>query len=68
MLGDYQRYEVTVKFSFESEVFPEDPDDVFELAGLELDTVESVIRSSFDDVAFTSIDVRPVTVERVQGF
>jgi hypothetical protein len=60
MLGDYQRYEVTVKFAFESEVFPDDPDDVFQLAALEKKTVEDTLRSAFDDVTVDHITVEPI--------
>lgn len=59
MLGDYQKYEVTVKFTFESEVFPEDPDDVFELAKLEKATVEDTICSAFEEVEIESLSVDP---------
>jgi hypothetical protein len=60
MLGNYQRYEVTVKFAFESEVFPDDPDDVFQLADLEKKTVEDVVRSAFDEVEIESLTVEPI--------
>lgn len=62
MLGNYQRYEVTVKFAFESEVFPEDPTDIFELAKLEEPSVESAIKSTFDDVVIESLTVEPIVV------
>jgi hypothetical protein len=60
MLGNYQRYEVTVKFAFDSEVFPDDPDDVFQLADLEKKTVEDVVRSAFDEVEIESLTVEPI--------
>jgi hypothetical protein len=60
MLGNYQRYEVTVKFAFESEVFPDDPDDVFQLADLEKKTVEDVVRSAFDEVEIENLTVEPI--------
>lgn len=62
MLGDYQRYEVTVKFAFESEVFPEDPDDVYQLADLEKSSVEQALRTVFDDVVIDSLTVEPITI------
>jgi hypothetical protein len=62
MITPYQRYEATVKFSFESEVFPGDPDDVFELAELEKDSIESIIRASFDNIEIGSIKVEPITI------
>lgn len=62
MLGDYQRYEVTVKFAFDSEVFPEDPDDVFQLADLEKVSVEQAIRTVFDEVEIESLTVEPITI------
>lgn len=58
----YQRYEATVKFAFESEVFDGDPDDVFQLAAMETDTIRSVIENSFDDVVIDSITVEPITI------
>lgn len=62
MLGDYQRYEVTVKFAFDSEVFPEDPDDVYQLADLEKASVEQAIRTVFEEVEIESIKVEPITI------
>jgi hypothetical protein len=62
MLGNYQRYEVTVKFAFDSEVFPDDPDDVFQLADLEKKTVEDVVRSAFDEVEIESLTVEPIII------
>lgn len=62
MLGNYQRYEVTVTFSFDSEVFPDDPDDVFELAQLEKTSVESIIKTSFDEVEIESLSVEPIII------
>lgn len=60
MLGDYQKYEVTAKFTFEAEVFPEDPDDVFELARLELDSVEAEIFASFPSAQMKELRINPV--------
>jgi hypothetical protein len=62
MLGNYQRYEVTVKFAFDSEVFPDDPNDVFQLANLEKKTVEDAIRSTFDEVEIESLSVEPIII------
>lgn len=60
MRTNFQRYEATVKFTFEAEVFPEDPDDVYELAELETATVENTILSVFDEAEVESIKVEPV--------
>ena len=62
MLGDYQKYEVNVKFTFESEVFPEDPDDVYELANLEKTSLLTDLK-----VSFPSIEVKDLTVVPVLG-
>lgn len=62
MLGNYQRYEVTVKFAFDSEVFPDDPDDIFELADLEKTSVESIIKTGFDEVEIESLSVEPIII------
>lgn len=62
MLGDYQKYEVNVKFTFESEVFPEDPDDVYELANLEKTSLLTDLK-----VSFPSIEVKDLTVVPVIG-
>lgn len=60
MLGNYQRYEVTVKFAFDAEVFPEDPDDVFELANLEEKSVAEALSTTFDEVEIDYITVEPI--------
>lgn len=60
MLGNYQRYEVTVKFSFDSEVFPGDPDDIFELAKLEEPTIETTLKNTFEEVEIEHITVEPI--------
>lgn len=62
MLGAYQKYEVTVKFTFEAEVFPEDPDDVFELAELESKSVATEL-----SIAFPELEVQELTVAPVVG-
>ena len=67
MIRDYQRYEVTVKFSFEAEVFPEDPDDVYELAALEKDSVRDSINTVFEDVQTESLSVEPIITTLAQG-
>ena len=61
MIEPYQRYEVTVKFEFESEVFAGDPDDVYELAELEKDSVRTIIENSFEGVSVTELKVDPLT-------
>lgn len=62
MLGNYQRYEVTVKFAFDAEVFPEDPDDVYELAKLEEKSVAEALTTTFDEVDIESLTVEPITI------
>ena len=63
MLGDYQKYEVTVKFTFEAEVFPEDPDDVFELAQLEEKSVAEQLSIAFPELEILGLAVSPVIGE-----
>ncbi len=60
MLGDYQKYEVTVKYTFEAEVFPEDPDDVFELAKLEEKSVAEQLSIAFPELEIQDLTVAPV--------
>lgn len=60
MLGAYQKYEVTVKFTFEAEVFPEDPDDVFELAQLESKSVATELSIAFPELEIQNLAVTPV--------
>jgi hypothetical protein len=62
MLGDYQKYEVNTKFTFEAEVFPEDPDDVYELAQLESKSVAEQL-----SIAFPELDIQELSVEPVIG-
>lgn len=63
MLGDYQKYEVTVKFTFEAEVFPEDPDDVFDLARLEEKSVAEQLSIAFPELEILDLTVNPVIGE-----
>lgn len=63
MLGDYQKYNVYAKFSFEAEVFPEDPDDVYELAELEAKSVAEQLSIAFPELDITELDVYPVIGE-----
>lgn len=63
MLGDYQKYEVTVKYTFEAEVFPEDPDDVFELAQLEEKSVAEQLSIAFPELEILDLTVSPVIGE-----
>lgn len=60
MLGAYQKYEVTVKFTYESEVFPEDPDDVFELAELEKLAVVTDLNVAFPELIVKELEIVPV--------
>lgn len=57
----YQRYEATVKLTFESEVFEGDPDDVYQLAAMETDSVRAILENSFDGVEIESLVVEPIT-------
>lgn len=63
MLGDYQKYEVTVRYTYEAEVFPEDPDDVFDLAKLEETSVATQLSLALPDL----LEIRELTVAPVIG-
>lgn len=63
MLGDYQKYEVTVRYTYEAEVFPEDPDDVFELAKLEETSVATQLSLALPDL----LEIRELTIAPVIG-
>lgn len=63
MLGDFQKYEVTAKFTFEAEVFPEDPDDVYQLAELEEKSVREQLGIAFPDLDVQELSVVPVIGE-----
>jgi hypothetical protein len=63
MLGDFQKYEVNVKFTFEAPVFPDDPDDVFELAQLEEKSVATELSIAFPELEIQDLTVVPVTGE-----
>lgn len=63
MLGNYQKYEVNVKFVIESEVFPEDPDDVYELAQLEAPSVRNGLEFAFPEAEIKEFSVTPVIGE-----
>lgn len=62
MRDGYQTYKVNVEFEFDAEVFPEDPDDVFELASLEEKSVATELH-----ISFPSIDIKNLSVEPVIG-
>jgi hypothetical protein len=63
MLGDFQKYEVNVKFTFEAPVFPEDPDDVYELAHLEEKSVATELSIAFPQLEINELEVAPVIGE-----
>jgi hypothetical protein len=63
MLGDFQKYEVNVKFTFEAPVFPEDPDDVYELALLEEKSVATELSIAFPQLEINELEVAPVIGE-----
>lgn len=68
MLGDYQKYEVNVKFTFEAQVFPEDPADIYELAELEKKPTEEALRASFPELEIQELSIEPyVPVTTVTG-
>lgn len=60
MRDGYQQYEVNVKFTFEAEVFPEDPDDVYQLAALEEKSVANELFISFPSATIEELSVAPV--------
>lgn len=63
MLDD-QRYEVTVKLSYEAAVFDGDPDDVFQLAEQEKDFIQKELESVFGStVEINELAVVPVIGE-----
>lgn len=63
MRENYQSYEVNVKFVFEAEVFPEDPDDVYELAALEEKSVATELSISFPSAEIKELSIVPVIGE-----
>lgn len=70
MAENYQTYKATIEITYSSEVFPGDPDDIFQLAGLEKPWVEDTLLSaveafdSDDRIAdFVVVDVVPVVGE-----
>lgn len=63
MLGDYQKYNVYAKFTFEAEVFPEDPADVFDLAQLEEKSVAEQLSIAFPELEIQDLHVEPVIGE-----
>lgn len=63
--GKNQRYKATVEITWSSEVFEDDPDDVFQLAELEQAFLISVMESAAlalnpEDADFDIISVNPV--------
>lgn len=63
MLGEYQKYIVHTKFTFEAEVFPEDPADVYDLAALEEKSVAEQLAIAFPELDISELDVYPVIGE-----
>lgn len=70
MAQNYQTYKAMIEITYSSEVFEGDPDDVFQLAGLEKPWVEDQAMGfieQFDsnekDASFVVIDVVPVVGE-----
>ena len=54
MAENYQTYKATIEITYSSEVFPGDPDDVFQLADLEKGWIEDHFLSAIE--AFDSDD------------
>lgn len=63
MIDNEQRYEVTVKLTYAAEVYPGDPDDVFELAEQE----KSFIRGELESVFGASGEISELSVVPVLG-
>lgn len=66
MAENYQTYKATIEITYSSEVFPGDPDDVFELANLEKPWVEDQAMSFIEyfdsrekDASFVIVSVVP---------
>jgi len=51
MAQNVQKYEATFTLTYTSEVFPGDPDDVFELAKLERPWIADAVQEFADDFA-----------------
>jgi hypothetical protein len=60
MLGNFQKYEVNVTFTIEREVFPEDPNDVYELSELEKPSILNGLEFAFPDAEISEFSVTPV--------
>jgi hypothetical protein len=64
MAENYQTYTATVEITYSSEVFPGDPDDVFQLADLEKPWLEDTLIKSLDildnDDSYARIEVLKV--------
>jgi hypothetical protein len=63
--GNAQTYEATVKLTWSSEIFEGDPDDVFELAGLEKTFLSAVLDTAVlalnpEDATFDIVSIEPV--------
>lgn len=63
MQTNFQEYEVTLKLRYTSEVFPGDPDDVYELADLERYAVVTELNLAFPDSEILSMSIDPVLGE-----
>lgn len=63
MAQNFQTYEATIKLTYRSEVFPGDPDDVFELANLERPWVDQAIQGlaeEFEDGFVELMELKPI--------
>lgn len=63
MITNFQEYEVTLKLRYSSEVFPGDPDDVYELAELEKAAAIVDIKLAFPDSEIIDLEISPVIGE-----
>lgn len=70
MTENYQTYKATIEITYSSEVFEDDPDDVFQLADLEKDWVTGRMINLVEDfdsddrlAGFVVVDVVPVVGE-----
>jgi hypothetical protein len=63
MAQNFQKYEATIKLTYSSEVFPGDPDDVFELANLErpwVDQAAQLLAEEFEDGFVELLELKPI--------
>lgn len=59
----FQKYEVLLTLTFEAPTYPEDPNDVFELANLEKQSIEQSLPTIFPELEVIEFKVTPVIGE-----